>query len=201
VALFTAVCCCLIFGYWGLFTWIPAYLSSPVERGGAGLSVVKSSAWIVPMQAGAFFGYTLFGFLADRFGRRLTFLTFVGATVALVPLYGMAARSPGLLIGMGPLVGFFGHGYFSALGVIAAEMFPAAIRTTAQGFGYNTGRALSALAPVSIGAIADRRGIGAALGFTSLFFAAGAVLMLLLPVEDARTRTSRTSSTAYDRAP
>jgi hypothetical protein len=34
---------------------------------------------------------------------------------------------------------------------------------------------------VTIGALADRYGIGAALGFTSVFFVAGAGLMLLLP--------------------
>jgi MFS family permease len=181
VAIFTALCSALIFGYWGLFTWLPAFLSSPVERGGAGLSILRTSGWIIPMQVGAFLGYTLFGFLADRFGQRLVFLMFVGATVGLVPLYGLLGRNAAALIALGPLVGFFGHGYFSALGVIGADLFPPAIRATAQGFCYNTGRALSALAPITIGAIADQRGIGAALGFTSIFFAMGAGLMLLMP--------------------
>ena len=109
------------------------------------------------------------------------FVTFVLATVALVPVYGMWGRNAAVLIVLGPLLGFFGHGYFSALGAIGAELFPAAIRATAQGFCYNTGRALSAAAPVTGGAIADRRGIGAALAFTSVFFAIGAGLMLLMP--------------------
>ncbi len=34
VALFTAMCSCVLFGYWGMFTWLPAYLGSPVRRGG-----------------------------------------------------------------------------------------------------------------------------------------------------------------------
>ena len=55
------------------------------------------------------------------------------------------------------------------------------MRTTAQGFCYNIGRALAALAPVTVGALADRNGIGAALAFTSIFFVAGGFLMLLLP--------------------
>jgi hypothetical protein len=57
VALFTAMCSCVLFGYWGMLTWLPAYLGSPIERGGAGLSVIRSSAWIVPLQIGAFLGY------------------------------------------------------------------------------------------------------------------------------------------------
>ena len=181
VVLFTAMCSCVLFGYWGMFTWLPAYLSSPIERGGAGLSVIRSSAWIVPLQIGAFFGYFSFGFFADRVGRRPAFLTFVLMTAVLVPIYGLMGRNAALLLAMGPLVGFFGHGYFSALGAMAAELFPAAVRTTAQGFCYNFGRALAGFAPVTVGALADRHGIGAALAFTSIFFVAGGMLMLLLP--------------------
>jgi len=181
VLLFTAMCSCVLFGYWGMFTWLPAYLSSPVEKGGAGLSVLRSSAWIVPLQIGAFFGYFSFGFFADRVGRRAAFLTFVFATAVLVPIYGLLGRNVALLLAIGPLVGFFGHGYFSALGAMAAELFPAAVRTTAQGFCYNFGRALAALAPVTVGALSDTCGIGAALTFTSIFFVAGGGLMLLLP--------------------
>jgi MFS family permease len=43
------------------------------------------------------------------------------------------------------------------------------------------GRAASALAPFTIGALADRFGIGSALAFTSVFFAAGGALIFLLP--------------------
>ena len=181
VLLMTALCSCLLFGYWGLFTWLPAYLSSPIDKGGAGLSVVKSSAWIVPLQVGAFFGYISFGFLADRFGRRPAFLTFVLTTAVLVPVYGLLGRNAALLLALGPLVGYFGHGYFSVLGAMAADLFPAELRTTAQGFCYNIGRALAGFAPVTVGALADRQGIGVALAFTAVFFVAGAAMITRMP--------------------
>jgi len=180
-AIASSVTSCVLFAYWGLFTWIPSYLSSPVARGGAGMSVMQSTGWIVPMQIGSFFGYTLFGFLADRFGRRPVFLTFVLAAAVLVPIYGQWGRHQTALMLMGPLIGFFGHGYFSVFGAMLAELFPAAIRATAQGLCYNVGRAASALAPFTIGALADRFGIGSALAFTSVFFAAGGALIFLLP--------------------
>ena len=60
-------------------------------------------------------------------------------------------------------------------------MTDTAIGTTGAGFCYNIGRALAGLAPVTVGALSDRWGIGAALGFTSIFFAIGAALMTLLP--------------------
>jgi MFS family permease len=133
------------------------------------------------MQLGAFFGYTSFGLLADRFGRKRTFIAFVLAAAAIVPIYGASARSPITLMLLGPLVGFFGHGYFSVFGALLAELFPARIRATAQGICYNLGRGLSAFAPWLIGSVAESRGLGAALGLTSIFFIAGALLSLFLP--------------------
>ena len=56
----------VLFAYWGLFTWIPGFLSASPERGGAGLSIVKTSGFIIPMQAGAFLGYICFGLLRIR---------------------------------------------------------------------------------------------------------------------------------------
>lgn len=177
----TSLTTCVLFAYWGLFTWIPAYLASPVSAGGAGMGVVRSSGWIVPMQLGAFLGYVLFGVLADRFGRRPVFATFVVGAAVLVPIYGRVAAFPGVLMALGPLVGFLGHGYFSVFGAVLAELFPSGIRATAQGFCYNFGRAVSALAPFVIGALADRHGIGSALALTSAFFVAAGFLILLLP--------------------
>ena len=181
VVVSTALATSLLFAYWGLFTWVPSYLAGSKEAGGAGLGIVRSSWWIVAMQAGAFLGYSSFGFLADRFGRRPTLQLFVLGAAVLVPVYGMGARNATALLLLGPLVGFFGHGYFSVFGAMLAELFPSTIRGTAQGICYNAGRAVSALAPFTIGALADAYGLGIALAFTSAFFLAGAVLVLLLP--------------------
>ena len=177
----TLLATCLLFAYWGLFTWLPAYLASPISKGGAGLGVVKSAAWIIPVQIGAFLGYTLFGVLADRFGRRPVLVFFLLGAVASVPLYGTAGRNPMLLLWLGPLIGFFGHGYFSVFGALLAELFPSSIRATAQGICYNSGRAVSALAPLAIGSISGTFGIGGSLAFTAAFFLAGAVLIFFLP--------------------
>jgi len=189
VARATLLTACVLFAYWGLFTWLPAYLGAPREAGGAGLSLVKTSAWMVPVQLGALCGYVAFGFLADRLGRRPVFIGFVLGAALLVPAYGQAARWESLVLMLGPLVGFFGHGYFSLFGAMLAELFPAGIRATAQGLCYNAGRAASAVAPITIGALADRWGVGPALGLTSAFFLAAAVLVLWLPETKAAELT------------
>ena len=171
----------VMFGYWGLFTWIPSFLAAPAAQGGAGLGLVRSTGWIVPMQIGAFFGYLSFGYAADRFGRKRSFAVYLVAAAALVLAYGALVRSPIALMVLGPALGFFGHGYFSLFGAQLAELFPTSIRATAQGLCYNSGRALSAFAPATIGALADVRGLAAALGATAAFFVAGALLVTLLP--------------------
>ncbi len=171
----------VLFAYWGLFTWMPSFFSRPIEQGGAGLGIVKSSGWIIPMQIGAFLGYTSFGFFADRFGRRPVFACFLVCAAILVPAYGQLVRHDVALLVLGPFIGFFGHGYFSVFGVMLSELFPTSVRGTAQGLVYNIGRAFSAFAPYTIGALADLHGIGTALAITSAFFLLGGIAIFLLP--------------------
>jgi MFS family permease len=176
----TALTTSVLFAYWGLFTWLPSFLSAPKSAGGAGLNILKTSAWIIPMQIGAFLGYVSFGWIADFAGRRTAFVGYMLISAALVPIYG-TAQSETTLLWLGPFVGFFGSGYFSLFGAFLAELYPTAIRATGQGFTYNFGRGLSALAPLLIGGMADSHGLGTALGISSGFFLLGAVLIFMVP--------------------
>ena len=182
----TAVATAVLFAYWGLFTWLPGFLSAPVTAGGAGFNIVKTSGWIFAMQAGAFCGYLNFGWLADRFGRRPIFAGYVLVAALLTPVYGTLPRwggewtNTGLLL-LGPLVGFFGTGFFSLFGTMLAELYPTHVRGAGQGFVYNFGRGLSALAPLAVGTVADAAGLGLALIMNSAFFLVGGMLVFLLP--------------------
>jgi MFS family permease len=176
----TALTTSVLFAYWGLFTWLPGFLSAPVSAGGAGLSMLQGSTWMMPTQIGAFFGYISFGWLADRLGRRPAFVLYVVIAAALTPLYG-ATRSENMLLLLGPFIGFFGTGFFSLFGVMLAELYPTAVRASGQGFTYSTGRGLGALAPYAVGSLADRYGLGASLAINSAFFLIGAILIWSLP--------------------
>lgn len=188
----TALNTSVLFAYWGLFTWLPGFLTAPVEEGGAGLSIVRTSAWVFTMQIGAFLGYNSFGWIADRVGRRPAFLVYMVGAALLTPLYGWMPQIAGAgaetaLLAIGPLIGFFGSGYFSVFGAMLAELYPTALRGAGQGLTYNAGRALSALAPFAVGSVADRTGVGAALALNSAFYLAGAALIFALP----ETRSTR----------
>jgi MFS family permease len=169
-----------MFAYWGLFTWIPAYLSAPAASGGAGLGVVNTASWVIVMQLGAWLGYTSFGFVSDAVGRVRTYAAYIFAAGLLVPIYG-SVRDPAWLLAIGPLVGFFGHGFFSGFGAITAELFPTAIRATAQGFIYNLGRGIGALAPIAVGALGARHGLGFAFLLTSGAFIVAGLVALGIP--------------------
>ena len=82
---------------------------------------------------------------------------------------------------LGPLVGFFGSGYFSLFGAMLAELYPTSVRGAGQGFTYNFGRLLCAAAPYFVGLLADSKGIGTALALNSAFFALAGLLIWSLP--------------------
>jgi MFS family permease len=170
------------FAYWGIFFWLPTFLARPIAQGGAGLGI-SSLWWIIPVQIGAYLGYLTFGFIADRLGRRPTFVLFMVAAAALVLIYGRMGAQPTVLMLLGPVLGYFGHGYFSMFGSFVAELFPTAVRGTGQGTSYNIGRMAGAVAPFTIGKLASLPGIGIglALGVTSAFFLLAAVLVFTLP--------------------
>jgi MFS family permease len=173
----------LQFAYWGIFFWLPGFLARPIAQGGAGMGVVGSLGWIIPVQIGAYFGYLTFGFIADRAGRRRTFIGFMLAAATLVPIYALMARSPLVLLLLGPVLGYAGHGYFSMFGGFVAELFPTPVRATGQGTSYNAGRLAGALAPYVIGVLAQqpRIGLGLAIASTSAFFLASAAIIFMLP--------------------
>jgi MFS family permease len=168
-----------LFAWWGLFTWVPRFLSMPAAQGGRGLSIVGTSEWTIVMQMGTFLGYISFGYLADRFSRKYTYIGYLVIAALMVPLFAFVSNANALLV-IGPLVGFFGTGYFSGFSVIASELFPTALRGSAMGFAYNVGRVVSATAPYLIGSVSEHAGLSYALCITSAAFLLAALIATAL---------------------
>ena len=177
---------CTMFAWWGFNLWIPAYLSLPHAEGGVGLSTAAMSGFIVAMQVGMWFGYVTFGFISDVLGRRRTYLIYLCVAAVLIFAYGATTNATALLL-LGPFVAFFGTGYFSGFGAVTAEIYPTAIRATAQGFTYNIGRVASAIAPFAVGSLAQTRGFGTALTLASVAFLLAAVAWIWIPETRGRT--------------
>jgi MFS family permease len=148
-----------MFAWWGLFTWIPPYLSLPVEQGGRGFGVMGTTTLIVVLNLfGMFPGYASFGWVADHFGRRKSFVFYTLIAALLVPLYAMA-RQPWILLVLGTVVAFFATGFFSGSAITGSEIFPTRVRARALGFTYNGARTLSSIAPFVIGRVGQTKGL------------------------------------------
>jgi MFS family permease len=169
-----------LFGWWGLNLWIPSYLSMAAGEGGVGLSTRIMSGLVIFMQAGMWLGYVSFGFISDRAGRKKAYVGFLLSASLFVFLYA-STKQPLMLLLLGPFVAYFGTGHFSGFGALTAELYPTAIRATAQGITYNAGRIVSALAPFVVGTLAETRGFGFAFSLIALSFLAAAALWVWIP--------------------
>jgi MFS family permease len=171
---------CCLFAWWGLNGWVPAYLRLSPAQGGIGLSSSTMSLFVIAMQVGMWFGYVTFGFMADAIGRKRTYLAYLLIASVLLPLYGIL-RQPAALLVLGPFVAFFGTGYFSGLGALIAEIYPTVVRATAAGIGYNFGRIASALAPYTVGRLAESSGFAVAFTVAGAAFLLAAVAWIWIP--------------------
>jgi MFS family permease len=176
-----------MFAWWGLFTWLPPYLSLPVEQGGRGFGVIGMTTLLVVLNlCGMFPGYASFGWVADHLGRRKAFLVYSLVAAVLIPIYA-AARSQTVLLIVGTLVAFFGTGIFSGSGIMGSEIFPTAVRARALGFTYNGARTLSSVAPLVIGRVGQTKGLSWAFYLCAAGYVLAALMTTQLPETKGKT--------------
>ncbi|MDX3587761.1 MFS transporter [Streptomyces europaeiscabiei] len=164
-------------GYYTLATWVPTYLKT--ERG---LSVVGTGGYLTFLISGAFIGYLTGGYLTDRLGRRRNIWLFAVLSALCILAYAnIPSGADTLLLVLGFPLGFCMSAIFSGFGSFLSELYPSAVRGTGQGFTYNTGRAVGAVFPTTVGFLADSWGVGGALVFGAIGYGLAAVALLGLP--------------------
>ena len=170
-----------MFAWWGLFTWIPPYLSLPVSQGGRGFGVMGTTTLLVVLNLfGMFPGHASFGWVADRLGRKKAFIFYSLTAAFVIPLYAIV-RSPAMLMILGTIVAFFGTGLFSGSGIIGSEIFPTSLRARGLGFTYNGARTLSSVSPLIIGRVGQARGLGWAFCLCAAGYLLAALMTTQLP--------------------
>ena len=157
-----------MFAWWGFNLWIPAYLILSPGQGGMGLTSAGKTWLLVVMQLGMWLGYLTFGFISDRFGRKRVYLIFLIAAALLLFLYSLV-HIPRYFFSW-VRWSLFGTGHFSGFGALTAEIYPTEVRATAQGFTYNIGRIMSAVAPFAVGPLAEDTRFGAAFAVAAFRF-------------------------------
>ncbi|GGM13444.1 MFS transporter [Streptomyces fumigatiscleroticus] len=164
-------------GYYTLATWVPTYLKT--ERG---LSVVGTGGYLAFLISGAFIGYLTGGHLTDRLGRKRNIRLFALLSAICILAYANIPGGAGtLLLVLGFPLGFCMSAIFSGFGSYLSELYPTAVRGTGQGFTYNTGRAVGAVFPTTVGFLADGWGVGGALVFGAIGYGLAALALLGLP--------------------
>ena len=170
-----------MFAWWGLFTWIPAYLALPASRGGRDFSQLGFTAFLTVLNlCGMLPGYLLFGVLADWLGRKRTLIAYLILAAISVPAFAFA-RTPGVILVTASICAFFGTGFFTGSSILGSELFPTPIRATALGISYNAARGISASAPLIIGAIGEAHGLSWGFSACAVAFAAAAASAFWIP--------------------
>ena len=136
------------FGYYGIMIWMPSFLSKQM-----GFSLTKSSVWTAVTIIGMSLGIWVFGQLADRIGRKPTFLIFQVGSVISVLAYSQLTDATAMLW-VGAIMGLCVNGMMGGYGAVISEAYPTEARATAQNVLFNIGRAVGGLGPVVIGALA-----------------------------------------------
>jgi benzoate transport len=142
------LCAVQNFGYYGIMIWLPTYLSKTL-----GFSLTKSAMWTSVSVLGMMVGVCAFGQLADRIGRKPTFLIFQAGAVAMVLAYARLT-DPFAMLWAGALMGMFVNGMIGGYGALISEAYPTPARATAQNVLFNIGRAVGGFGPVVIGSLA-----------------------------------------------
>ena len=136
------------FGYYGIMIWMPSFLSKQM-----GFNLTKSSLWTAAIIVGMTVGIWVFGQMADRIGRKPSFLIFQVGSVISVLTYSQLT-DPTAMLWVGAIMGMFVNGMMGGYGAVMSEAYPTEARATAQNVLFNIGRAVGGFGPVVVGALA-----------------------------------------------
>jgi MFS family permease len=159
-----------IFGmsaYWFTYSWLPTYLEQ--ERG---LALLSTTFGIIIIQCGDFIGYTSFGFVAEKLGRRpaFTIYSFIMAiSISMITLcWNQIDAVPDLIFVFMFLTGF-GTGFFGGFGSLFSELFPTKIRNTGVGTVFNLARGAQFITPVIITFVAKYFDLSYGIAIAAIF--------------------------------
>src|SRR5205823_8246312 len=164
-------------GYSTQATWLPTYLKT-----GRHLTVIGTGGYLAVLVLGAFVGYVTCGYLTDWLGRKKTFALLAVLSAVLILSYThIPAGANTVVLILGFPLEFAASAIFSGFGSFLAELYPAGVRGTGQGFTYNFGRAVGAFFPTVVGFLAESWGIGAAMAFGAAAYGIAVLALLGLP--------------------
>ncbi len=165
------------FGYYGIMIWMPGFLANKL-----GFNLTKSAMWTAVTILGMMAGIWIFGQLADRIGRKPSFLLFQAGAAVMVLVYSQL-NDPITMLWAGAVLGMFVNGMMGGFGALMSEAYPTEARATAQNVLFNIGRAVGGFGPVVIGAIAAQYSFQMAIALLAAIYVLDALATVFLVPE------------------
>ena len=146
------------FGYQGAIQWVPSWIAAMLHAEGTRAVIPQVSLVTTTLTTGGIAGCLCLPWIADRWGRKFAlFLYFLGALIS-VPATFLLAQNFVHAVVASPVMGFFAAGVTTGFAIYFPELFPTAIRATAQGFCFNFARFFSAAGPLLAGVLTAAHG-------------------------------------------
>lgn len=179
-------------GGYALGIWMPTYL-----RTVRGLSASSTGGFLLVQIFGALLGFLLGAYLSDAIGRRLTFMLSAIGSVVMVAVFMFVPMGNTALLFLGIPLNTMMLMKFPPMGPFMTELYPTSVRGNAQGFCYNSGRAIGALFPTLVGVLSETMPLGLAIAVFSVI-AFGLMIIVLLMLPETRGRSLDTLETPVD---
>jgi sugar phosphate permease len=170
-------------GGYALGIWMPTYLRTVRH-----LSATSTGGFLLVQVFAALCGFLLGSYLSDAIGRKWTFLVSAIGSFIMVLIFMLAPVNNEVLLFLGVPLNIILLMKFPPMGPFMTELFPTAVRGTAQGFCYNSGRAIGSFFPTMVGFLSQVLPLGPTIAVLSAI-ASGLMIVMLLMLPETRGRS------------
>lgn len=177
-------------GGYAIGIWMPTYL-----RTVRGFSATATGGFLLVQILGALFGFLLGSYLSDAIGRKWTFLWSAILSFVFILLYMFVPMGSTALLFAGVPLFIVLLMKFPPMGPFMTELFPTGLRGNAQGFCYNSGRAIGSFFPTMVGYVSQGLPLGTTIAIFSAL-ASGLMIGMLMLLPETRGRELASLETA-----
>jgi len=169
-------------GGYAIGIWMPTYLRTVRH-----LSATSTGGFLLVQILGALFGFLLGTYLSDAIGRKWTFLWSAILSFVFILLYMFVPMGDSALLLAGVPLNIVLLMKFPPMGPFMTELFPTELRGNAQGFCYNSGRAIGSFFPTMVGYVSQTMPLGTTIAIFSAI-ASGLMIVMLMLLPETRGR-------------
>ncbi|TNC24196.1 MFS transporter [Amycolatopsis alkalitolerans] len=165
-------------GFWASSSYLPSYVGALSPHRASFFSGWASALY----NAGEIAGCVVFGYWAERWGRRLTTVGYFVGALVLIPVVFLLVHDATTAVLLQLLAGYAAGGIFSWYTVHTPELFPTAVRASAIGTIFNLTRVLASIGALVTGLLASvLGGVGNAAALSAIVYLLGIGAILFLP--------------------